>query len=813
MYKTTALFLLFFLWSQTLFAQPPQRMRNMNFTGSVYGFVFDDESKVPIEYANIILYSVRDSGQVTGTITDKDGYFKLENIPPGRYYMDVDFIGYSKIRLHKIRITPRNREINLKQIFLEPATMTGETVEVEANRVPVTYQIDKKVIKVSEQTTALSGTAVDVLENVPSVNVDIDGNVSLRGSGNFQVLIDNKPTILDANEVLQQIPASTIEDIEIITNPSAKYDPDGVAGIINIILKKNKLKGVSGLLNSNIGTYGRYGGDFLLSYRNKRFTINVSANYNRRNFPGNQKIRRETVIGNNTFYTDSDGDSRWLMTPYGLRGSVDINLTHWDVLTFGGRIGTRSMERNYDLSYEEWSSLNPNRFQYLSEDIWKRSGDHYAFSMDYLHKWSQKNRQFSAQIIFDRRTGDEKSTNVLQDGNNTITNSQITTEDEPASSLRLKVDYTHPFNENTKLEAGYQSRMSKSEERNKLYDYNRDSGQYLFQPLYSHLSQNTRNIHSLYTTFSSKWTALGYQIGLRSEYTYRAIALDDSQKFTIDRWDFFPTIHLSYQFAAGRQIMASYTRRIRRARSWWLEPFITWSDAYNVSKGNPALLPEYVDSYEMGHQIFLGKSLLSLEIYYRVTNNKVERVRSVFPDKENVILHTYENIGKDYSLGSEFLLNRDIFKWWNINYMASLYRYRVKGRLDEQDFFRESFNWSLRLNNDFRFSPNTRIQFNLRYRSPTVTSQGKSEDFLSFDMAFKQQFFKRKLSFTIQARDLFNTMRHEFISRGADFYYYRFIDRRSPMLSLTVTWIFNNYKQERRKTNGGENDFGGEDLF
>ncbi len=804
---------LFLLMLSFAISQPPKGNRFAGMKGSIYGFVFDDEQKVPIQYANIILYSAQDSSQITGTITDKDGFFKLEKVPVGRYYVDVDFIGYYKKRIHKVVVSPRNREVNLKQIFLRPAVMSGETVTVEANRTPVTYQIDKKVIKVSQQATTLSGTAVDVLENVPSVDVDIDGNVKLRGSGSFQVLIDSKPTILEPSEALQLIPASNIEDIEIITNPSAKYDPDGVAGIINIVLKKNKLHGISGMVNANAGTYDRYGSDIIIGYRHKNYTLNLSANYDRRNFPGHQKLERRTENNGQTFYTNSNGDSRWTMIPYGVRAGLDINLGHWDALSFGARVGNRSMERHYDLSYEENNPFK-GKLEYLSTDRWKRSGDHYAFNMDFTHKWPQKNHQFSAQIIFNKRTGDEKSTNELRDLSGNLSSQKMTLQDGPGQSWRIKADYSHPFSEQTKLEAGYQSRLSKSNDNSELYDYDLQAQKFIFQPLFSHKSNNRRHIHSLYTTFSSRWAALGYQIGLRGEYTYRTIAVQDSQTFKIDRWDVYPTLHLSYQFAGGRQIMASYTRRIHRARSWFLEPFLTWTDAYNVRRGNPGLKPEYVDSYEMGHQLFWGRSLLSIEAYYRVTNNKVERVQSVYAHHANVILHTFENVGKDYSLGMEFLLNRDIFKWWNVNYMGTLYQYRVEGRLNEQDFSNKSFNWGLRFNNDFRLGKNTRVQANLRYRSPTVTSQGRAKAFFSTDLAVKQQFFKRKLSLTLQARDIFNTMKHEYTSEGEGFYYYRYMDHPGPLLSLTVSWIFNDYKQPKHRSGNGEDSMGGEeDLF
>ncbi len=803
------------LFTMASYAQGPAGHGIKKVRGSIQGIVYDDEAKIPIEYANVILFRKRDNSQVTGTVTDKDGYFKLENVPAGRYFLDVDFIGYAKKRIPKIIVAPHAPEVMLGEIFLEPVAMQTDAVEVEAQRVPITYQIDKKVINVSEQATAQSGTAVDVLENVPSVEVDIDGNVKLRGSGNFQILIDNRPTILEASEVLQQIPASSIETIEIITNPSAKYDPDGVSGIINIVLKKNKLKGLSGLLTSSIGTFGRYGGDVILNYRKKNIVLNVASNLNRRNFPGDQKLERHTQTGILTTYNTSNGNTHWLMVPYGLRFSLDIHLGHWDVLSFGGRFGNRSMERGFDLAYKEWTSQDDhNILYYSSKDTWKRSGDHYALNLDYQHRWPQRNRLFSAQLIYDYRTGDESSINKLFDHTGHIAESQKSTESGPGKGLRIKADYTHSFSEQTKLEAGYQSRIRQLEEENNIYRYDLTQGIYVLQPQFSHDAKYKRHIHSLYLMFSSKGKKLGYQLGLRGEYTFRTIGLVDSARAKIDRLDWFPTMHVSFEIAPGRQFMASYTRRINRARGWWLEPFYTWGDAYNVTRGNPALKPEYVDSYEMGQQIFIKKTLLSLEGFYRLTSNKVERVRSVYPYKENVLLHTYENVGKDVALGVELLVNHDLFKWWNLNYMASFYQYKVEGRLQNHDFSRQSFNWGLRFNNDYRIARATRIQFNIGYRSPTVTSQGKSKGFIRSDLAIKQQLLGKKLSIILQIRDLFNTMRHEYTSEGVGFYYYRYLDFPSPMVSLTLTYIFNNYKQEQRKRNGnGEDEMGGAELF
>ncbi|MEA2106825.1 MAG: carboxypeptidase-like regulatory domain-containing protein, partial [Bacteroidota bacterium] len=239
--------------------------------GNLTGYVYDSNENKPLEYATIALINLENGSVVNGTISDESGYFQLKNINPGVYRMEITFIGYEKEVIEKIEITNKNRKIELGQVMISPASESIDEVVVTADRPTMTYKIDKKVINVSQQHTSASGTAVEILENVPSVTVDIEGNVSLRGSQSFTVLIDNKPTVLDPSDALSQIPASAIENIEIITNPSAKYDPDGTSGIVNIITKRNKMQGINGVVNLNAGMYDRYGGDFLINYRKEKF--------------------------------------------------------------------------------------------------------------------------------------------------------------------------------------------------------------------------------------------------------------------------------------------------------------------------------------------------------------------------------------------------------------------------------------------------------------------------------------------------------------------------------------------------------------
>jgi outer membrane receptor protein involved in Fe transport len=279
----------------------------------------------------------------------------------------------------------------------------------------------------------------------------------------------------------------------------------------------------------------------------------------------------------------------------------------------------------------------------------------------------------------------------------------------------------------------------------------------------------------------------------------------EDQDFTTDRFDYYPTLHISYALPSEQQVMASYTRRISRSHGYSLEPFLTWEDAHNVRIGNPSLKPEFIDSYELSYQKNFGRNTFSVDLYYRITNNKVERIRSNYETTDPqyadtlIYLNSIDNVGKDYSLGSEIMLGIDLTKWWHIDIMGNLYDYQEKGELLGESFDKSSFNWNSRLNNTFKVGKNTRIQLNGMYNSPTATAQGKSEGFLMTNLAAKQDFMNNKLSLTLQVRDLFHTSGHEMTSEGADFYSYRKFQPDGPVVSMTLTLKLNNYKPDRKR--------------
>ncbi len=801
MYKTFFLSILTVLFSLNTIAEETEALLAK---GTIKGLVYDSFTEQPLEYATVTLFKASDNSLVTGTISDENGFFRLTDIDYDVFRLEVTFIGYETKVIDNIELSSEEKTINTGKIFVDPTDASLEEVVISADRPTMTYKIDKKVINVSQQHASASGTAVDVLENIPSITVSIEGDVSLRGSSSFTVLIDGKPSIIDANDLLNQIPASQIENIEIITNPSAKFDPDGVAGIINIVMKKQKLQGLSGVINASAGTHNRYGGDFLINYRKERFNYFLGLDYNQRGMTGERNSRNETFQTDTTFLYGS-GDFERGGYSWGLRAGFDFNINPKNTLSMSYRMGDRKSEWINNLLYEEWTSANPEPLEYSSFQEGHRGGFSHTINLDYKKTFDSEDHNILAQVVLSQRDFEDFSLNYLYDANEIIQSGQKSLEHGPGSRYTVLLDYTLPVGDNQKLEAGYQSRISSSEESNDMYLYDTDISDFVLEDLYTKNVEYKNNIHAAYSTFSGEYENLGYQLGLRGEYTDRFIDLvGETEEFPLTRWDLYPTLHLSYKLPHEQQMMTSYTRRLQRLRGWYLEPFYTWSDAYSVRIGNPDLIPEYIDSYEISYQNRFDRNVFSLDLYYRVTHNKIERVRSVFENYDNVLLTTFANVGKDYSLGTEIMFNFEAFSWWNIDLMGNIYDYQLEGELNGEDFSASSFNWNSRINNNIKITRNTRLQIMGMYYSPTIMAQGRRSDFYMVNLAIKQDFFQNALSLTLQARDVFSTMGREYIYEGTNFYTYSNWAPDTPIITLTASFRINNYRQRQGRPQNGE---------
>jgi len=782
----------------------------------VSGSVIDKQTSEPMQYATVTLLNKPDSSMQNGIITDKQGNFNLTVKEPGNYILKVNFIGYDA-QTRDIKLNPENNPVNLGAIKLGSSSVNIGEVSVKANERSIEYQIDRKVVNVRDQYSSLSGTAIDILKNVPSIKVDIEDNVTIRGNSNFTVLIDGRPSVLEGSEALQQIPAGMIANIEIITNPSAKYDPEGTGGIINIVTKKRTITGLSGLVNADAGLDEKYGGNFLLNYRTEKFNFFVGADYNDRNYPGSLKRRQETYRADTTSFLNSDGSYKRGYKRYSGRAGIEWFPDDNNSLSISGRYGYRKMQGEATIEYEEWTNFSDDKNIYTNEEDFYRDGNFYSLNGEYTHHFGSAGRKeddhrLDVHLMTFKREGDEESLNFLLDSDGTISDGQKSTESGPSQGINYRVNYKQPFSKAFNIETGLQGRIRESNESNGLLNYNPVNKEFVFQELFSNEVTYSRRINALYGLIKGEHNNWGYQFGLRGEYTYRDINMQEQGQFIIDRWDYFPTLHMSYHPGEKNQFMASYTRRIDRPRGWYLEPFITWRDAFNVRRGNPDLQPEYIASYEIGYQRDISKTnAISAEIYYRVTNNKIERIRGVYQD--NIMLSTYANVGTDYALGSEIMLNTNITDWWESDFSGNFYNYRVKGDVNGEKLDRESFTWSVEWNSIFKITKTTRIQISPEYDSREVEAQETEAAEFEIDGAIRQSLFNNKLNLTLQVRDIFNTDKHESRTEANDFYSYRLYTHKAPIVMLNITWRINNYRNGReRGANGDGGMEGGDEM-
>ncbi len=814
MKKLIIFILLFSISVLSVFAQRPGFDPSKMKKGKITGIVKTEAGEQPLEYANIALYKLKDSSLVTGTVADPDGKYTMKELSFGRYYMEINFIGFKKKVIPDITLTPRNMTQDVGDVYLKEASKEIEGVEVTADRLQVEYKVDKKVVNVSKDFSAEGGSAVTVLENVPSVQVDIEGNVELRGSSNFRVLINGKPTVLTGSEALQQIPAGRIDNIEIITNPSAKYDPEGTAGIINVVMKKQERGGLNGMVKASVGTNNKYDGNINLNYKTGKFNFFTAFDYRNYNFSMDGYDERMSNYGDTLSYMDQDVQRTMGHGGYSVKGGFDYYLTESSTLSLAGRMGTFGFGMDAETQTEAYTDPVSTRDYTLSNSKSEMSHNYYTLSLDYQNQFDSKQHRLDASLYFSNSDNEDENRwdQNITDENWNVLNSlyeQRTLEEGNGGKLQAKLDYVRPISIG-KLEAGYQGRL---DTRTTNYDLeNYESGMWVLNNSYANSTDFERMIQALYTTYSGNIGKFNFKLGIRGEYTNRTLVqktLDED--FEIDRFDVFPSAHLSQELNKGEQIFASYSRRIRRPRDWFLNPFMSVRDEYTRRIGNPGLEPEYTNSWELGYKTNIKRTFLSLEGYYRQTNNGITRVRTL--DQNDIMLNTFKNIGEETSLGVEMMINTNPVKWWNLNMSGNLYQYNITGNVTGQDIDRNSTNWGGRFNNIFKLPTSTQLQLTGFYRGPSVTAQGDREGFFMFSAAIKQSLMDKKLTMTLNARDVLGTMTRDMTMSGEGFETHSYRERESPIINFSVTYTFNNFKQKRRGVNGTGNEFEGMEQF
>jgi len=803
-----------FLSAQT----PPSKGGSPNQKGpksGVVGKIMDAVTKKPVPYASVALYKIKDSSIVSGSISNEEGKFFIQaNV--GEYYVEVNFMGFEKFYSDKIVLDSKNKMAKVGMIRLKHSNANLKGVEIVATQSYVEYKIDRKVVNVSSQLGVAGGSAVLALENVPSITVSIDGDVQLRGSSNFTVLINGKPSPLSGTEALEQIPSSAIKNIEIITNPSAKYDPDGMTGIINVILKEDIKQGLNGMVEVSAASFDTYGFSTLFNYRKKKINYFVGADVRLRNMPGFGETHLENFATDTTMFRNTELDRMRHKDVYTFRGGLDFYANDNNTFGIDATYGVNDFTKEYFSQVSETYVPAINESYTTSNNTGGRKSDFIKASVNWQHKFKAKGETLEAYAFFnhkdEKKEEDQLESYTNNDWSNTIgmkawTN---TIDNKNTTDFRFKLDYSKKLSGDRKFEAGLQSRTYRENSDFVYYAFDTISNDWINKPNYGNTVIFNRDILSAYSTYGGTYKDFGYQLGLRGEYTNRIIqSVGDKEGSTINRFDIFPTVHLSQKFLETNTVMLSYSRRIDRPSGWELGPNPIFISSNFIRFGNPDLEPEYSDNVELNFQKTFNKSFVSVEGYYRTTKNKITRIQEM--DANNITYMTYANIDRDHSSGVELMTNLQITKWFRLNLSGNYYYYKLVGDINSAEVDKASTNYDLRADMNFMITPELRFQLNGFYRGPSVTAQGTFSEFYMVNTALRYDLFNHKVQVSLNVRDVFNTMKHQMELYTPTFNNSMMFGRENPSVKFTVSYRINNYKKERNK-NMERGESGGDDI-
>ena len=769
--------------------------------GQLSGVLLDKSSKGPISYVTVSIHNIKDSILVDGTITDKFGKFTLYDIPLGKQYLLIcSFIGYNKI-YRNVDFTS-NKSINLGKIFLKTGNETLKDITINAYSNPISYEVDKKIINVEQMINVSSQTAIELLANIPSISVDMDGNVALRGSQGFTLLIDGRPTIMTSSEALQLIQASNIKSIEVITNPSAKYDAEGTSGIINVILKKNKLEGLSTIINCNGSNTGNgkefwnYGTDFLTSINKRKIKFNIGGQFVEKNRFKDILQKRQTNVEDDVFKIEGNGIHRNFGKNYGFNAATEYIPNKSNFLNLSVNIRNRQWNSATNYFFDEYSNDSLiNSYENRERSL----RDFFALStsFSFQHTFNENvDHYLSITSTHNLYDGDEDVQAEFFNLNKEFQGGYRNTEFGPSNSTRVSLDYQYPLGKNSKFLIGTRADFSLSRDDQDAFEFRFSDFQYVRLDSFSTDVEYFQNVYAGYSIFSGEFfSKIGYQFGIRSEYTDRWIKLTDNSLNTeIKRLDMFPSAHISYKIDNKNHLRASASRRINRPKSWHLEPFIAWENPFTVRQGNPNLLPEYIKSFEVGYIKNLDIGSFSTELYFRNVNNIRTRIQEVYDI--NVIIKRPVNAGVSSAIGIESSFNSTVKELWISEIGTNFFYYKIKGEIFGSSLNQETFTYTARWSNSFILANDLKVQFVSNYVADVVNVQGIDKGYISFDLAVKKDFHDGKVASTLQIRNLFASQRRESWVDTPTLYSYRLATPRWLIAALSISVKLNNFNSK-----------------
>ncbi|MFT7606921.1 MAG: ferric enterobactin receptor, partial [Saprospiraceae bacterium] len=744
-----------------------------------------------------------------GNVTDLDGKFSIETTADA--YAKVEFIAFHPKIINDIPFEKGIPTIDLGTIKLESDAEVLAEVEVVAEKSQMQLSLDKRVFNVGKDLASKGGTAEDILDNVPSVSVDIDGGVSLRGSAGVRILIDGKPSGLvgaDNANGLRSIPANMIDRVEVITNPSARYEAEGMAGIINIVLKKNQNKGLNGSFDLTVGYPETYGAAINLNFRKKNLNFFVNYGLQYRTGPGGGFVYQESYVGDTTFISDQKRTRNRSGLSNNVRFGADYFFSPKSTLTTGMNYKVGRDNNNSEVKYFDYlNNLNNLTGYTLRTDDETEDESNLEYFITHTHKFKKKGQELITDVRYSNKSEVESSDFVESYFNGELNSSgvpnllQRSRNDEGNGSLEIQVDYVHPINKDGKVELGYRSSF-----RDITNDYLvEEFGDVTWTPLEG-LSNNfiyNENIHSLYGIYGNKIKKFSYQIGIRAEATDLKTELEQTNQLNDTLYiGLFPSVFLGYEAGGQNSFQISYSKRLRRPRFWDLNPFFTYSDARNFFSGNPAIGPENTDSYELSHIKYWDKASLTSAIYYRHSTGVIERITTFKPDGTTIT--TPQNLNNRDDFGFEFTYNVEPFKWWRINGNFNFFRSITDGGNLGESFQADTYSWMTRVTSLTTVLKNIDIQVRGNYRAPVETTQGRNKAMYSFDLGASKDIFNKKATITLSVRDIFNSRKRIFTTVGDNFYRGGEFQWRARVTTLAF-----NYRLNQKKKRGGGRGQGG----
>ena len=809
MIRNTASLFILSLYTLTSFGQSRQIVLS--------GTIADADSGEPLPYATVSAIN-REGDLADGGIADENGFFKL-NIPPNNYTLNFENIGFESVATD---IKPYTSNTNIGTIMLVSSVESLEGVDVVGQSAEVEIRLDKRVYNVGKNNLIRGGTVSDVLENVPSVSVDIDGNIELRGNNNVRILVDGKPSGLvglGGIDALTRLPAESIEKVEVITSPSARYQAEGATGIINIILAKRFLKGLNGVFNLSAGKNETYSGSANLNYRKGKFNFFTNSGYSDRTNKGK-------AVQDNVYKTPLESVERYIekrlfnriRQGFNINVGLDFQMTEKSSLTMSYLTNERDGDDrtiNEQSQYQTDGVLVTNRFENEIDQE-----DSNQFSVDFEHQFNKQGHKLTATLQTERNDETEISDiNSFFENGQTSDDSEINSTVESQERNLAQVDYVYPIGKNTQFEAGYRSTDNK-----RMIDFEvqiiDDNDTATIDQNLSNVLDFEQEVHALYTQYGKKINSFSFLTGLRFENTRIFVEqLDSSSPLNNKNYnDYFPTLNLGWEISPTASVTLGYNRRISRPNAWTLNPFQSRSSKTSYFQGNPKLDPSYSNGVDIGYLKQFKKVTLNSSVYYRKSTDAVSRVAIV--TDETVFVNGIEtpvirrlpiNLGTVEQFGVEFNTSLRLVKGMRTNASVNFFRRIEEGNYQGMSYDTDNTSWSGNLSNSYRLPFAIQSQFSLRYRGPNESSFGKSKGFLYTDLALSKDLLNDNATINFRFSDLFNTGKYDYQTITPVAVTDGIYQRREPTYILTFTYRFRQEKIRQRGRRGsyGEGDFGG----